>query len=54
LEILLQVWDELDDWYGCVRHVWLGMRTDITDVPLKLTQLEVTFVPGNPVAAQAD
>jgi hypothetical protein len=54
LEILLQAWDEIDDWYGCVRHVWLGMRTDITDVPFKLTPLEVTFVPGNPVVAPAD
>ena len=33
MEVLLQMWDELDDWYGCVRHVWLGVRTDLSDVP---------------------
>jgi hypothetical protein len=48
------VWDELDDWYGCLRHVWLGMRTDMTDVPLKLAKLDMTFVSGRPLISPAD
>ena len=28
MEVLLQVWDEIDDWFGCLRQAWLGMRSD--------------------------
>jgi hypothetical protein len=49
MEVLLQMWDELDDWYGCVRHVWLGMRTDLTDVP----RIEVSLTPAQPVIRPA-
>lgn len=30
MEVLLQVWDELDDWVGCVRQVLLGLRVDLS------------------------
>lgn len=30
MEVLLQVWDELDDLLACVRQVWLGLRTDLS------------------------
>jgi hypothetical protein len=30
MEVLLQVWDELDDLVGCVRQVWLGLRVDLS------------------------
>lgn len=50
MEVLLQVWDELDDWYGCLRHVWLGMRTDLADVP----RIEVNFAPARPATSPAD
>ena len=30
MEVFLQVWDELDDWVGCVRHVLLGLRVDLS------------------------
>lgn len=25
MEVLLQVWDELDDLLGCLRQAWLGL-----------------------------
>lgn len=28
MEVLLQVWDEIDDWFGCLRQAWLGLRFD--------------------------
>jgi hypothetical protein len=28
MEVLLQVWDELDDWLGCLRQALLGLRHD--------------------------
>ena len=30
MEVFLQVWDELDDWVGCVRQVLLGLRIDLS------------------------
>lgn len=30
MEVLLQVWDELDDLVGCIRHVWLGLRVNLS------------------------
>jgi hypothetical protein len=42
MEVLLQVWDELDDLVGCIRHMWLGVRVDLTaSLPRpKLTTIE--------------
>jgi len=28
MEVLLQVWDEIDDWFGCLRQALLGLRSD--------------------------
>ena len=30
MEVLLLAWDEIDDLIGCIRKVWLGVRTDIS------------------------
>ncbi|HKE46016.1 MAG TPA: hypothetical protein VKB41_15895 [Steroidobacteraceae bacterium] len=28
MEVLLLLWDEIDDWFGALRHKLLGLRHD--------------------------
>ena len=33
MEVLLLAWDEIDDLIGCIRKVWLGVRTTFRPRP---------------------
>jgi hypothetical protein len=40
MEVLLQLWDEIDDWLGCIRQAWLSLRFDLpTDVDFSSTSI---------------